>query len=451
MQLAARLRDIAIDAAVAVGMNTIPALPERPFVRLVERLMGEFPYPEGQDFMVRLLELGKRALKEASPNCRRKMARNFYGNALIKGARKRDAVASEIGVRPPFLFVVSPTMRCNLACKGCYAFEYRKEHDLPPEVFDRLMREAKELGIYFITISGGEPFVYEALLELFREHDDMFFQVYTNGTLIDEKMAGRLAELGNVLPAISVEGFRRETDQRRGPGVFDKILRAMASLKEAGVLFGFSATATRQNNELIVSDEFVDFYVEQGCFLGWYFNYVPIGRQPNLELMPTPQQRYYRRQRLLELRKTKPILLADFWNDGSLTGGCIAGGRSYFHVNSNGDLEPCVFCHFAVDNVKEKSLVEALQSPFFQAIRRRQPYSDNHLRPCMLIDNPKVLREVLAETGARPTHPGAESLAGELAEGLDRYAEEYAAVVDPIWEKEYLPRILAWQSRFTRH
>jgi MoaA/NifB/PqqE/SkfB family radical SAM enzyme len=210
----------------------------------------------------------------------------------------------------------------------------------------------------------------------------------------------------------------------------------MERLRDRGVLFGFSATATRQNNELIVSDEFVDFYASKGCFIGWYFQYMPIGRSPDFDLVPTPEQRYYRLKKLHDLRRRKEMLLADFWNDGPLVGGCIAGAREYFHVNSKGDVEPCVFIHFARDNVHETSLGEALRSPLFRAIRRRQPYHHNYLRPCMIIDHPNILRAVVKEGGARPTHPGAEDiLTGNIARDIDRAAVQYGEIADREWER----------------
>jgi MoaA/NifB/PqqE/SkfB family radical SAM enzyme len=382
--------------------------------------------------MERLLVFGKRAISDASEECRSKAASNFLYNYLVLGYLRRKAFEAEHGFRPPYLLVISPTMKCNLSCYGCYAGSYARS-ELALDTVIRVVEEAKEMGIYFIVISGGEPFVWEGIYDLFEIESDVYFQVYTNGSLIDRDVASRLSRLGNVVPCISVEGFEEETDGRRGKGHFRKIVRAMDALREQRVIFGFSATATRDNNDLIVSDEFVDFYESLGCFVGWYFNYVPVGRKPDMELMPTALQRIHRRRRLLELRKTREILLADFWNDGAMTGGCIAGGRSYLHLNSNGDVEPCVFTHFAVDNIREKSLADILESDFFEAIRGRIPYSDNYLRPCMLIDHPAILRELVGRFGAGPTHPGADALLHELSDDLDRYAAEYGRLADDEW------------------
>jgi MoaA/NifB/PqqE/SkfB family radical SAM enzyme len=347
--------------------------------------------------------------------------------------------------------VMSPTMRCNLKCTGCYSAGYAKGDDMSFDTLVRVIAEAKEMGIHFVVISGGEPYIRKDLLDLYEAHNDVYFLSFTNGTLIDDRVADRLAELGNVLPCVSVEGFRAETDLRRAPGVYDKVLSAMDRLRERGVLFGFSATATRLNNELIVSDEFVDFYTDKGCFIGWYFQYMPIGRSPSFDLVPTPEQRNYRRVKLNDLRRRKSILLGDFWNDGPMTGGCIAGGREYFHVNSKGDVEPCVFTHFASDNIHDKSLAEALGSPLFKAIRKRQPYHHNYLRPCMIIDHPEILRKVVQEGGARPTHPGAEDiLNGRIARDLDRAAAEYGEIADREWKAMHAARRRTARRRYDR-
>jgi MoaA/NifB/PqqE/SkfB family radical SAM enzyme len=209
----------------------------------------------------------------------------------------------------------------------------------------------------------------------------------------------------------------------------------MRTLREEGTLFGYSATATRYNNELIMSDEFVDFFADQGCFIGWYFNYIPIGKKPNLDFMPTPEQRIYRHKRMLQLRKESRIILADFWNDGPMVGGCIAADR-YLHINCRGNVEPCVFVHFSVDNVRNKPLAEILDSKFFQAIRQRRPYSPNYFRPCLIIDHPHLLRQIVNECGALPTHPDADGLLTTLAEDLDQYALIYGKMADELWQEQ---------------
>lgn len=394
-----------------------------------------------------VIQVARKILKDINPTQRKALAKCFVINQMLLGTHKRKAFSeSPGGFYPPGLFVISPTMRCNLSCYGCYAAGYSQNGDLSIELIDRIIREAKEIGIYWVVVSGGEPFIRNDLFEIYEKHRDVAFQVYTHGGFLNEKMVGRIKKLGNVLPCISMEGFKDQTDARRGKGHFDKVMKAMDLLREAGLLFAFSATLTRENTDVLTSEEFIDLLIEKGCLLGWYFIYYPIGRTPNFELMPSPEQRKNLYQRIRHFRERKPILFGDFLGDGPVVGGCIGSGRKYFHINNNGDVEPCIFCHYAVDNIKEKPLKDALNSPFFRAIRGQIPYQKNLLRPCMLIDNPEVSRKAIAEFGARPTHPGAEVMFTELVEKIDGYAEEFGKIIDPVWENEHLPSRQAKKS-----
>lgn len=382
-------------------------------------------------------KLLKRILIEANPNCKRKFISNLLVNSMILGNSQREGREKK-GLPAPFLLVISPTMRCNLHCEGCYAGSYTKEEDLDIKIFDRVINEAKKLGVFFITISGGEPFIRKDLLKIFAKHNDVMFQIYTNGTLIDKKLAKKLANLGNAVPAISVEGFKKETDKRRGKGVFDKVMLAMDNLRKEKVYFGFSATSTRSNIEKF-DDRFIDFYIKKGCFFGWFFQYIPIGREPDAGLAPTPEQRSEFREKVHSIRKRKPIFVADFWNDGLYSNGCMAGGKKYLHINNKGDVEPCVFVHFAVDNIKNKSLKEVLNSNFFKDIRERQPFDENLLTPCMIIDHPEILREICEKNNAYPTHEGAESIIKdkEITGYLDLYSTKMGKLASNAWKEKY--------------
>lgn len=395
------------------------------------------------------VELGKKIITTLSPACKKKLIENFFVNAGIVGNTTRQKIYEKDGYRPPFFLLISPTMRCNLNCIGCSTREFDKKTDMPFEMLDNLMNQAKRMGMYFVTTLGGEMFVYDDIWKLWEKHNDCYFQVYTNGTLIDEKAAHRLSELGNVAPMISVEGYKEETDWRRGKGVWDKIMAAMDRLSKEGVLYGASVTQTSRNSDIVTSEEFVDFLISKGCRALWYFQYIPIGKNPDLSLMPNPEQRDKLRKMVLELRPKKPIFFGDFWNDGPYVKGCIAGGRSYLHVNNRGDIEPCGFVHFATDNINRTPLAEALQSPFFREIRKRQqaytalePYAPhacdymypNMLTPCMIIDQPWVLREAVKKTGAYATQDGDEELlGGDRAKFLDEYSKRMHEIYDAVW------------------
>ncbi|NLJ55454.1 MAG: radical SAM protein [Firmicutes bacterium] len=362
----------------------------------------------------------------SNPKMLSNLINSWVVNGIFLGRAKREKVSEEIGASVPQLLLIDPTFACNLRCEGCWAGEYSKKEQLAPELLNRIIGEAKELGIYWIVFSGGEPFCYPHLLDVVAEHPDMVFMVYTNGTLIDEDVADRLAEMANLSPAFSLEGWREKTDARRGKGTFDKVIKSMDLLRERGVFIGTSVTSMSDNITEMFSNDFIDFLVEKGVAYMWSFHYIPIGRNPNVNLMLTPEQRAWMFERVKELRNTKPILIADFWNDGAVTGGCIAGGRQYCHINAAGDVEPCAFVHFAADNIKNKSLKEVLQNPLFKAYQKRQPFNKNHLAPCPIIDAPAALRAMVKESGAYPTHPGAEQvLEGDVAAHLDDLSERW--------------------------
>jgi MoaA/NifB/PqqE/SkfB family radical SAM enzyme len=305
------------------------------------------------------------------------------------------------------------------------------------EVVDRVITEAKEMGIRFIVLSGGEPLTRKHdLLPLIQKHNDAYFMFYTNGTLISEQVADELYRLGNAGAIISLEGFEAATDARRGPGVFRMAMEAMDRLKSRGVPVGTSLTVTSKNIEELTSETFFELLTSKGVMVVWFFLFMPVGKDPDVSLMPTPEQREYLRQRDMVLREKFPIFIADFWNDAPFVGGCIAGGRNYIHINANGDVEPCVFTHVAVDSILNKSLAEALNSDFFSTIRSKQPYSENLLTPCMIIDNPDVFREVVRVCGAHPTHDGAEDVLYKIKEDLDEYGRRVRALYDPIWDRE---------------
>ena len=401
-----------------------------------------------------------------APTFIKKLSDIMVKSIVIEGGdvkRQQDFKAIH-GRRPPGFLVVSPTKACNLKCKGCYASSSGVSHEkLSWEVFDRILTEARDiLGIRFIVISGGEPFAYKDqgkdLLDMVEKHSDMFFMAYTNSLLIDDEKAARLAELGNFSPAISVEGWREKTDDRRGEGTFDGILQSMERLRNHGVPFGISLTATTVNCEELFSDEFMDFlFFEQRAAYGWIFHYMPIGRSYTLELMPTIEQRQWMWKRSWELTKNKKLFLADFWNHGTLVDGCLAGGRSsgggYLYINWDGKVMPCVFVPYSPVNINDiykeegKTIADAWEESFFERIREWQAdYIDgnghrgNLLNPCFIRDHHDVFRQIISETEPDPENEPAQQalLDGKYEEGMIEYGKAYAELSEETWNKQYL-------------
>jgi len=403
-----------------------------------------------------------------SGNTSRKIFKNFL-TGFAKAFSGNEAVKKKFrmtyGFNPPSFLTISPTKKCNLKCKGCYASSSAASAEiLDFDVVDRIVREQKELwASHFTVISGGEPFLYRShgkgILDLAERHPDTFFLVYTNGTLITKEVAHRIAELGNITPAISVEGFQEETDDRRGKGVHRKILNTFKNLREEGVLFGLSVTATKFNSELILSSEFIDYYVDKlGAYYIWIFQYMPIGRSFSLDLMVSPEQRVEMLRKTRKWMYQRELFIADFWNSAMLSNGCIAAGRheggGYIYIDWSGNVMPCVFNPYSQDNIllKYKSggnLNDILMSPIMRGIREWQKaYINNSkperygnmLIPCPIRDHHKDMREIIEQSKANPVdEPAKHALEDkEYYRGMCLYDERISDITDRIWEKEFL-------------
>ena len=378
--------------------------------------------------------LVKKAYTEWDPHVRKKLFESLICNAAIIGNSAIKATSKKYGVNVPWTILMDPTSACNLKCTGCWAAEYGHQMSMDFETLNRIITEAKALGVYMFIFSGGEPLVRKKdIIKLCEKHQDCYFLAFTNGTLIDEAFADDMLRVGNFAPAISVEGYEEETDMRRGKGTFNAVMKAMEILKRKRLLFGMSTCYHRKNVHVVGSSDYLDFMIDKGAAFVWYFTYMPVGNDAVPELMVTPEQRKFMYEQVRMFRKTKPIFAMDFWNDGEYVRGCIAGGRYYFHINANGDVEPCAFIHYSTVNIKNVSLVEALRSPLFKAYQQRQPFNKNHLRPCPLLDNPGSLKEVVHASAAYSTDMLKPENVDELTGKCTHTAANWGVVADKIW------------------
>jgi MoaA/NifB/PqqE/SkfB family radical SAM enzyme len=425
------------------------------FLKAIDHIASGEKQAITRDWLYNWLAEGKpgreflnRILHNIHPNVRRRYIARMMVSMFFRDSELIERCKHKYGVNLPATMLISPSMRCNYRCRGCYAASYERKDDMNPEVFHRVLSEAEDMGMNFFVILGGEPFIYPELLPIIKKHNKSFFQIYTNGFFLDKEMVKKLVELGNIAPQLSVNGPAEYTDDSRGKGAFDQAMQAMDNLREAGCVFGFSSLVTRHNIDAICSDEWLDLLVKKGALYGWYFLYMPVGDNPDMSLMPTPEQRNKLRITIRHCRQTKPILPADFWSDGAMTGGCIAGGRLYFHVNHRGDVEPCIFCHFATHNINDCSLGEALASPFFTEIRKSQPFSFNTLRPCPMIDHPQTMWGIIQRHSAKSTHPGAEKMFTTFAPEMKLYADKVEEIMDEVWDTDgYCDWAAKWMTR----
>ena len=362
---------------------------------------------------------------------------NFMLNACFKGMQRQKVNREKYNCNIPWAILMDPTSACNLKCTGCWAAEYGNKLNMSFEELDDIITQGKELGTFMYIYSGGEPLVRkDDIIKLCEKHADCQFLAFTNATLIDEKFADEMLRVKNFMPAISVEGFEEATDFRRGEGTYKKVVKAMEILRERKLAFGISCCYTSKNAEVIGSEEYIDDMIAKGAKFAWFFTYMPIGNDAVTDLIATAEQREYMYHQIRKFRKTKPLFTMDFWNDGEFVHGCIAGGRNYLHINANGDIEPCAFVHYSDSNIREKTLLEAYQSPMFMQYHDNQPFNDNMLRPCPVLDNAGKLAEMVHACGAHSTDLQSPEDVDDYCERCRPTAEAWAVTAERLWNED---------------
>ncbi len=454
--IVSHLLKIAFSASKTVFFkNVLFPIVERGIRNAIERLPGPVALPgviDDKFYMARAMVYSGLRVGSSS-----RFANTIVNKAILSDLRARKEIIfrDKFGFDPPGFMTISPAKRCNLRCHGCYANSASEKDQLDYDVFTRVIKEMRDFwGARFTVISGGEPMMYrwngKGVMDIYREHPDSLFLMYTNGTLINDKIAREMYELGNITPAISVEGMQELTEQRRGKGVFEKITRAMKILKKHRVTYGISITATRHNAEEIVSDRFMDYYFDElGAAYAWVFHYMPIGRDVDPDLIPTPDQRVYLWEKSWDIVRDRKIMYVDFWNHGPVSDGCISAGRpgGYFYLDWQANVYPCVFFPYAAANMKEiydrgGNLNDLINLPLHSCIRNwqfRYWKEGDLLRPCPIRDHYKMAKNFVIETKARPGDDAAEEILqdSEYEKKMAEYDEELRKKTADIWEDVY--------------
>ena len=374
-------------------------------------------------------------IRDVDPEVMKTAAVNFFINANLVAGPIQEELRAKYNCNIPWAILLDPTSACNLHCVGCWAADYGNKLNLTFEELDDIVSQGKEMGVYFYLFSGGEPLVRKKdIIRLCEKHNDCMFTAFTNGTLIDEEFADEMLRVKNFAPAISLEGFGKATDSRRGTGVYEKVLQAMKILHDRKLIYGISCCYTSANYEAITSEEYWDMIIENGAYFVWYFHYMPVGVDASPELPLSPEQREFVYHRIREYRSRKPLFAIDFQNDGEFVNGCVAGGRRYLHINANGDAEPCAFIHYADSNIREKSLLDIMRSPLFMAYHDGQPFNENMMQPSPMLENPEKLREMVEKSGAKSTDMQSPETADHLCSKCDSYAACWKPKADELWE-----------------
>jgi MoaA/NifB/PqqE/SkfB family radical SAM enzyme len=326
----------------------------------------------------------ERFQNEINPVCRGKLFENLFLKSNDNGKKRT----------PPTIFI-SVTSRCNLLCKGCSAHK-QEPADLDIALMDWIISDAKNNGTRLFVFTGGEPFLRTEILSLMEKHSDTFFQIFTNGTMINNRIAQTLSRNGNALVLFSLEGFSDYTDFRRGKDVFHKLTNAMSLLKEKGVLFGTSVLVTPNNFHVVTSIRFIEALIKRGVFFVWYLTYKPVGDKIDMEFLFPPNQRQLLSSKAIEIRNTFPIITIDHENDAAPIGGCLATNGIGIHINAKGGIEPCGILHYSDTFVKHG---EAVADSIKRSRLLNEMKSFNSSLPsCPLIDRPQELSEIIKKT-----------------------------------------------------
>jgi MoaA/NifB/PqqE/SkfB family radical SAM enzyme len=288
------------------------------------------------------------------------LTRTYFNQMKAVSIRKKHRESGEI-IPPVMIFSI--TDECNLNCKGCYSQAQHRAAGtgMSRNDINRLFNEAREIGISIILTAGGEPFTRKDLLDIIGDHPDIIFPVFTNGLLIDKEIAEKISKHRNLIPVLSIEGLERQTDERRGEGVFDAIHRTIPLLEQNNIFWGVSITVTRENYDLITGSNFLTELIFFGGRLFFFVEYVPI-KEETINLVPTDEQRDKLKLLASELSAKYPALFVVLPGDEASYGGCLAAGRGFIHISANGDVEPCPFAPYSDINIKNTSLKGAINS-----------------------------------------------------------------------------------------
>lgn len=371
--------------------------------------------------------------EDLDDNVRETLFTNFIGNDNLPSSPRLKESRKKYGCNIPWLILLDPTDACNLRCDGCTA-EKETATELSFDELDAIIEQGKALGTYLFAFSGGEPFLRRHdLIALCNKHAECVFLAFTNGTLVDEDLAGDLLRVKNMVPILSPERLAANTGCSFCDATEEHLRKAMAVLKEAGLLFGVSCCYDSGNYQVLGSERFFDEMIALGAKFAWFFTYLPLGSGGDPARMATAEQRAYMYRQIRKFRKSKPLFTMDFWNDGEFMGGCVAGGRFYCHINAGGDVEPCVFTSFSDSNIHIKTLLEAYRSPLFMAYYQQQPFNANPLRSCPLLDNPEKLIELVESSDACPTDLQEPEDVKELSRKCQAHAAAWTPVADRLW------------------
>ena len=346
-------------------------------------------------------QLALRILRTTDPRLLGKFMWNFGVKGLLSVERfKRRIKHGEYF--PPFLYL-SILNSCNLRCQGCWVDVEAERTQIDLATLNRTILDAKKHGNAFFGILGGEPFMHPELLDLLAAHPDCYFQVFTNGQFITEKIAKRLRQLGNATPLISIEGREIVSDERRGKKeVFTRTMRGLQNCLRERILTGVATSVCQTNIDELCTEDWLRELINIGAHYVWYHTYRPVGPKMNPQLALRPDQLVRVRRFVVEMRAKMPIAMIDAYYDHRGQALCPMSNGVSHHVNPAGEIEPCPIIQFAKENIRDERGIYATMrdSEFLKDFR---DLSARHTRGCVVLERPDLVKEIVIKHGARDT------------------------------------------------
>lgn len=342
-----------------------------------------------------------RGLRTADKRCLWKFVWNFGVKGVISVEKfKRRLKRGEYF--PPFIYI-SVINSCNLRCQGCWVDVDAERTALDLPTMNRLINDAKAHGNTFFGIVGGEPFMHEELLDIIEAHPGCYFQVFTNGQFITEKVAARLRKLGNATPLISIEGRQQVSDERRGrKGVFDRTLRGLDNCLREGVLTGVATSICQSNIGELLSEAWLRELIDRGVHYAWFHTYRPVGPKMNPALALSPEQLVAVRRFVVEMRAKLPIAMVDAYYDHNGQSLCPMTNGISHHISPRGDIEPCPIIQFAADTIHDKrGIYQTIRDSAF--LKDFRELTARATRGCVIVERPDLVKEMVLKHGARDT------------------------------------------------
>src|SRR5688572_20694786 len=379
--------------------------------------------------------LALRILRTTDP----RLLGKFMWNFGVKGMLSVEKFKTRIRrgeYFPPFLYL-SILNSCNLRCQGCWV-DVEEKDSIDLDTLNRTITDAKRHGNAFFGILGGEPFLHPQLLDLLAAHRDCYFQVFTNGQVITQKIARELRQIGNATPLISIEGRKITSDQRRGnKEVLGRTLRGLDNCLREKILTGVATSVCQSNIDELLTEAWLEELIDRGVHYVWYHTYRPVGPRPNFDLALRPEQLLRVRKFIVEMRARMPIGMIDAYYDDRGQALCPMSTGVSHHIGPQGDIEPCPIIQFAVETIQDpRGIYETMRASAF--LKDFRELSARSTRGCVVLERPDLVMDLVVKHNARDTTARGTAMA-ELKTMTPRFSQWLPG--EEIPEKHWLYRL----------